>query len=370
MRASLVKPTLMLATTIWTLPALAESMDPAIERLVLDSNCRRSNGEINLPVDGSDYIPCQPDTAAFTKLAAQYAFAFAPTAMHSARTTGIGGFHLALEAAYTSIDSGQSYWEQGTQGKDDPTTNQASVRNTTPQGILQLYSIKLRKSFGYGFEITGQTGVMPKTSMWSMGADIRLSLFEGFRKGAVGFILDSSFGGGVRTITGTNAFQLTVASLDAQVSKAIPVQDALVLTPWVGYQHLWIFADSNVVDLTPATDEETMCNAPGLRLPGQYTDNSDGVTTADDYDGYPACDPTSRYSGVDFDNNRSFGEARLARERLLIGASVQHESIVLGLQYVVDVISPEDAQSSSTTRQALAGMPRQWSAVVDLGVLF
>ncbi len=345
-------------------------MDPAIERLVIPSNCREPNGQIRLPADGSDYVPCQPDEAAFRRLVSQYAFAFAPTAMHPASTTGVGGFHLAIEALYTSIDSDQDYWQLGTQGVDDPSTGQASVRNDTPQSVLSLYSIKLRKSFGYGFELTGQTGFMPKTSLWSMGADVRLSLLEGFRTGALGVIPDLAAGAGVRTITGTNQFQLTIASLDTQISKRIPVSDAVVVTPWLGFQHLWIFADSNVVDLTPATDEETLCNAPGLRLPGQYTDNSDGETSADDYDGYPDCDPSNPYSGADFDNNRSFGKARLERDRLLIGTTVRHEYLSLGVQYMVDLLLPEAAQNDPLDEQMLAGMPRQWAVAVDLGVVF
>ena len=90
----------------WTRPLWAAPMDPAIERLIDPSTagCRTDSGAIALPSDGSDYIPCKPDHAAFRRLVAQYAFALAPTAMHSATTTGIGGFHVSLEAAYTDID--------------------------------------------------------------------------------------------------------------------------------------------------------------------------------------------------------------------------------------------------------------------------
>ena len=70
----------------------------------------------------------------------------------------------------------------------------------------------------------------------------------------------AAVGGGVRTITGTQQFQLTIASVDAQISKPIRVAEAVVLTPWIGYQRLFTFIDSNVVDLTPATNQEKLCN--------------------------------------------------------------------------------------------------------------
>ena len=99
----------------WLAPgaAHADTMDPALERLVLDSSCQVQTGSgihVN-PANGSK--PCTPDNAAFAKLIAQYGFAIAPTAMHSARTTGYGGFELAIEAAYTTIDNNAktgSYW--------------------------------------------------------------------------------------------------------------------------------------------------------------------------------------------------------------------------------------------------------------------
>jgi len=67
----------------WTRPLWAAPMDPAIERLIDPSTagCRTDSGAIALPSDGSDYIPCKPDHAAFRRLVAQYAFALAPTAM-------------------------------------------------------------------------------------------------------------------------------------------------------------------------------------------------------------------------------------------------------------------------------------------------
>jgi len=349
----------------WTRPLWAAPMDPAIERLIDPSTagCRTDSGAIALPSDGSDYIPCKPDHAAFRRLVAQYAFALAPTAMHSATTTGIGGFHVSLEAAYTDIDQSAEYWKLGTQGATDPSTNEASVINETPQGVLQLYSARLRKSFGYGFEIAAQTGFMPKTSLWSTGADVRLSLFEGFRRGIPGKIPDLAVGGGVRTVTGTPEFQLTIASMDVVLSKPFAINDAVVVTPFVGYQYLWIFADSNVVDFTPATDEETLCNYDGQALPGQ----TDAEST-DQYTGSALCGPGG--NSIDLENNRVFQRARMQRQRLLFGAEVRHESLLLGTELIVDFVRPSDAQRSDFNKAALSGMPRQWTAVLDLGLMF
>jgi hypothetical protein len=333
-------------------------MDPALERLVLDRACRRGDGAI---LDNADatYAACQPDNVAFRRLVNQYGFAFAPTAMHSARTTGFGGFHLSLEASYTSIDSGKDYWKNGTRGASDALTAQ----NTSPVGILQLYSMKLRKSFGFGLEATGAVGVMPKTSLWSYGADIRLSVLEGFRAGIPGFIPDVAIGGGVRTISGTSQLQLTVSSLDAQISKPIPIESAVVFTPYVGYQMLWIFGDSNIIDFTPKTDPFEYCNYSGVNAPGQVTPNNN------QYTGQPEC-PNGKV--WDFNNNRVFDSARLRRQRIIIGANVRYEVLMFGAQLITDLVPPYDAQPNSdkAAKVAMVGENRQYTGVFELGVMF
>ncbi len=343
------------------MPARAAPMDPAIERLVTDTACRTPTGA--LPANaGATYNPCQPDDAAFKRLINQYAFAFAPSAMHSARTTGFGGFHISLQAAYTSIDSGKDYWRKGTQGDTDPSSGLPATENASPSGILQLYSVQLRKSFGFGLEVAGNFGVMPKTSLWATGADIRLSLFEGFRKSIPGMIPDIALGGGVRTITGTPELQLTVSSLDAQISKPIPIENAVVVTPWLGYQYLWIFGDSNVVDFTPATDPFVACNYGGVNAPGQ------AAPVNGNYTGQPTCNGTGQV--WDFNNNRIFKPVRLRRQRLLLGANVRYETVMFGVQLITDLVSPSDAQSGNASKTALAGEKRQYTGVFELGMMF
>lgn len=349
--------------------ASAETMDPAIERLVIDESCRTPEGAWTEGDDPTTTVTegtCEPDHVAFKKLINQFGFAFAPTAMHSARTTGFGGFHLSLEADYTKIDSGASYWKKGTRGKIDPSSKKASIRNTAPADMLQLYSVKLRKSFGFGLELMGQVGFMPKTSIVSGGADVRLSLLEGFRSGLPGVLPDLAVGGGVRTITGTPQFQLSVAGLDVQISKPLPVADSSIVTPYVGYQYVWIWGDSGLVDLTPATDPVGYCNYAGANLPG----NHDPTKTANGeriYDGQPRCPGGSP---ADFNNNTVFKKVRLERQRLIFGLSYRYEMVMIGGQFITDIVDPADAQNSDTDKKDLKGVPRQWTLAFEVGAMF
>jgi hypothetical protein len=365
------------AVTVVSATAMGGSMDPALERLVVDPGCRTEAGEIR------NHARCLEDNAAFKLLVNQYGFAFAPNPTNSARTTGFGGFHVSIEAAYTSIDDSADYWRRGTRGAVDPSSNRASVVNTGPAQVLQLYSVKLRKSFGFGLEIAGMVGFMAETSILSGGADVRLSLLEGFRKSVPGYLPDVAVGGGVRTITGTPQFQLTVAGLDVQLSKPFPIADSSIITPYVGYQYLWIYGDSGLVDLTPATDPLGYCNYSGPHIPGNDDPGEDAASQQ--YDGRPVCQGGS---SQDFNNNRVFDRARLERERLLLGVNYRYEMVILGLTFITDFVDPAAAQAGGNStlvypdndpdatpvrisdEDLLADEPRQWTLVLQLGTMF
>jgi hypothetical protein len=342
-------------------------MDLALERLVIDPACRTAGGAIRdddlagLRAGPGMSDACVPDHAAFKKLVNQLGLAFAPTALGPARTGGVSGFHLTLEATYTDIDQSKDYWRRGTEGRVDPTTRRAPELNADPEGGLSLYGVKLTKGFGVGLELAASLGFMTETSLVSGGADLRFALLEGFRSGFVGVLPDMAVGGGVRTLTGTPQLQLTVASADAVASKGFTLFDTSVLTPWVGLQQVWIFGDSGLLDLTPATDALEYCNYAGQNSPGS---RDPGKT---ELDGQPVC---LGGSPLDFKNNALFNRARLERRRLLFGLSYRYEQLALGAQFTTDLGAPAEAQTSKADEAVLAGEKRQSVFQAQLGAAF
>jgi hypothetical protein len=174
----------------------------------------------------------------------------------------------------------------------------------------------------------------------------------------LGILPDVAVGGGVRTISGASQFQLTVASLDAQLSKPLPIEASSIITPYIGYQYIWIFGDSGLIDLTPATDAIQYCDYQGQDIPG-----SPG---ASDYDGQPVCLGDSK----DFNNNVVFDSARLERQRLLAGINYRYENVMVGGQFMFDLMDPEDAQNDDDDKEILEGEPKQWTIALELGGFF
>lgn len=356
--------------------AAADTMDPALARFVTDNKCRLGGKGYGVYYNPkSNFTPCGQDDASFAKLVAQYGVAIAPTAMHSARTTGYGGFQLAIEGAYTTIDNGTAstctgsgagcnYWQKGTQGAQDVSTKNFSSVNQNPPGLMQLYSLKITKGFPFGFELTGNLGYLAQTSIYTIGADVRWSLFEGFRTGIPAIFPELAVGGSVRTITGTDQFQLTVASADGQISKPIPIAGSLVLTPWIGYQFLRIFGDSGLIDLTPNTDAVNYCGFQGTQTP--YTTQKGGPAAGKAADGQPICKGTS----ADFNNTVVFNSVRLNRHRIVAGLQLRVQMIKLGGQFMYDVVDPGDANKPDSGVNLFKDVKRQMTMAVDLGAVF
>jgi hypothetical protein len=350
-------------------PAHADPMDPAIERFSHDAaDPTMPCGSAGLYRPGAR--PCALDESSFKKLINQYGAAVAPQFMAPARTTGYGGFQITAQGVFTTIDSDADYWKNGTQGPKDPTTGQYSIRNKTPDTWLQLYGVNVRKGLPLGFEIAGNIAYLARTSIVVGGADLRWSLLEGFRRGVLGYFPDLSIGGGVRTITGTPQFQLTVVSGDAALSKPIAIADTSVLTPYVGYQFLRIFGDSASIDLTPRTDAIGYCNYQGQKVPGGWP-GDDADHTQGPYTGQAVCGDGSGQNGSpdDLSNSRIFQSARITRHRLVFGLSYRYEMVLVGAQFATDVVAPENANSGQASTD-LAGVPRQSSVGVQAGAAF
>jgi hypothetical protein len=373
----LASTTALAAMVAFSRPASADSMDPALARLVTDASCQATGanpGKYYNPASG--FARCGIDNLAFAKLVAQYGFAIAPSGMHSARTTGFGGFELAIEADYTKIDSSADYWKNGTQGADDTSTKKSSIRNPSPDSMLQVYNLKIRKGFPFGFELQGNVGYMAHTSIITIGSDVRWSIFEGFRTGIPAIFPEVAVGGSVRTITGTPELQLTVAGFDAQISKPLPVSGTVVVTPYAGYQWIRIFGDSGLVDLTPNTDAVNYCGYGGSNTPA----TPDPAKAGKGYDGQPVC---SRGSSADFNNTAVFDPVRLTRHRLNFGAQLRYQMIKFGAHFSTDLVSAADANQgaayeakvtnadgSTKSVNKFEGVAKQWTLAFDLGAVF
>jgi hypothetical protein len=370
----LVAAVAILASLFCSIRAQAQGMDPTPERLVLQpagygpGTCQAFAANPSLAPKGVPLsnFACRPDNVAFKNLVSELGFALAPSTMHGARTVGFGGFVISAEASYTHINSngvtpsnaqtgyagGVPYWQLGTQGSTDANGNYSTVDNS-PDSLIGFYQLMVRKGLPLGFELDGSLGYVQNTSLWTLGADIRWAILEGFRTGPLGYLPDVAVGGGVRTVTGSSKMYLTTVGIDAELSKPFTLADSGVLTPYVGYQHLIIYGNSAVLDATPNVNALQQCGYQGR----------------DPSTGAPECSnkaPNGADNNADFNNNITFDGVTLNRERIFIGVTYRYELLYVGAQALFDAVELFSPSSVESDLNASV----QWTTSLQAGVFF
>jgi hypothetical protein len=73
---------------------------------------------------------------------------------------------------------------------------------------------------------------------------------------------------------------------------------------------------------------------------------------------------------LDFNNNTVFDPVRIRRQRLLAGLNYRYEMVMVGGQFIMDLVPPADAQVDADEEAALEGEEKQWTLVFELGGMF
>ena len=141
--------------------------------------------------------------------------------------------------------------------------------------------------------------------------------------------------------------------LDVKMSKPIPVAESFTFTPYIGFQRLWVFGDSSIIDSTPNTDPISQCGYTGI-------DKVTGATR-------PA--RTSSRTARPIERRlqqqlRLPAKVRTQRNRGIVGVTFRYEMLYLAGQFLIDLTSPQDEN------QAFLQPDRQWTMSYELGVYF
>ncbi|MFH2009416.1 MAG: hypothetical protein ABI333_22685 [bacterium] len=254
---------LMAVGLLWTKPAAAESYRNDLNLANLYRHHLQGattpeairNGQINA-------------NRSFRSLMSQLGMALAPQYHAPAETTGFNGFAVVAKYAFTTIDDGSEYWENGL--------------NRAPDPFLHTLSMDIRKGIWMplpSFELGAGFTHLVSSHMFSLNAFAKFSLHEGFLHWPTPAIAIRFTG---QRIVGTSQVDLTIVGLDVSISKSFGVGGIFNFTPYLGYNILWIWADSQVIDTTPGTDS-LQCSAddPGCSFttpirPGQFCDATNG----------------------------------------------------------------------------------------------
>jgi hypothetical protein len=353
---------ILVAAVLYGVPAgaSAERMDLALSRLRVAAEDPAINPATTCPTSftgsGGDVLVRSfcPDEDAWRSLVTQFAGALAPPILLPAHTRGMRGLYVGLESWITGIESGRDYWARGTEG-DELTTE----RNRFVDSVLVWNRLNVRKGLPFGFEIGTNVGFAVNTSYWTLGLEVRWSLIEGLRdRNSAVYFPSLSVRGSVQTLVGDSELNVTVPALDVTLGERFIIGNAVEFSPYVGGQVLWIFGDTELVDLTPDVDALRACD------PNPYPPGHPMGPQPDAMGNWPRA-PYCRGDGSDLNHNVVFPRIRSMRARGFLGLQLRYEWFALTGAFAVDIFAPRDLDDSIPT-----DAPRQWQAQVGVGVSY
>lgn len=257
-------------------PGLAGTWDLNLARL-----CRLQtrSGEMldcGRPHDFSQYggladDPIKPDHESFRSLMSELAVIFAPDLLSPAETVGFGGFHFSLDFGFTSINPHKEanrtdpalrhrFWRAAEGVSDEAFARGSDIRSDEareqidrelPPNIGSTMTFMARKGFWFpvpSAELSAGVKHLFDSRMWAAILGAKVALHEGFHGWPLPAIALRATG---TRLFGTSDFDLTIAGLDGSISKDFGVLSTFALTPYLGYQALWIIANSGTLDAIP-----------------------------------------------------------------------------------------------------------------------
>jgi hypothetical protein len=193
------------------------------------------------------------DDGEFRSLSSELGTVVALQPMDPADSLGLSGFAVSADITVNTISNDERYWTAPTGGSAD--------------AVIPTLQLMGRKGLWPGLEIGGGATHVFDSSMWAMGGYAKFALHEGFHHLPIPSI---AVRGSFSRLLGAKDFNLTTAGVGVTVSHVFGVGKTFSLTPYVGYEALFVISRSQVLDSTPACDEfpdnfnEDQCTgAPG-----------------------------------------------------------------------------------------------------------
>lgn len=204
---------------------------------------------------------------AFTK---ELGAALTSTNLLPPATLGHAGFSLTFEASTvylgtapinndtTSATFGQDVQAAPPSGKFYlPTERQPPTYNGASP--LLLPSIHVRKGLPFSLELGARATWIDKSQMAAAMGEIRWAVNEGFA-----YLPDICVRGYGMRLFNTRDFDLGAVGLDLGVGKKFAIGGMITLTPYVGWNLVWLGAGSNTVDFNPGrTYAQSLTNKSG-----------------------------------------------------------------------------------------------------------
>lgn len=168
-------------------------------------------------------------TKAYESLMSELSLAMGPRMVGPAASLGGLGIEAAYEMSFVQINSGSDYW---TDAAENPTST------------VRTGQLRVRKGMPYGVQFGGSLTHLQESNLWAIGAEMNLSLVDGFVN-----LPDVGIRGSVETVLGNADLSMLIVGADLTMSKSFGVAGLFALQPWVGYSFTFTHVQTHQIDV-------------------------------------------------------------------------------------------------------------------------
>lgn len=227
MRAALLVITLLLAR-----PASAGPLDLHLDRLI-----KAPSNDPTLRIDNSSY----------KLLMREVSLAIGPRMSGPGQSLGALGMDIAYEISGSGANSGADYWKKAAD---------------KPESTITTQMIRVRKGLPHGLQLGTVLSHISNSDMWSIGAELNISLIDGFKN-----VPDVGWRNSVHTVLGNKDISMVIAGSDLSLSKSFGIAGVLALQPWATYSMTFTYVSTHQMpyfanDSTPHFDLATFKQFP------------------------------------------------------------------------------------------------------------
>jgi hypothetical protein len=152
-------------------------------------------------------------------------------------TLGHSAFNFAFEYMMAKVDTDAAVW---------PTAG------NPPSDLLLMPTVHIRKGLPFSFEAGARISYLQFSRMTTASAELKWALNEGLK-----YFPDLGVRGHATRMLGARDFGLTTAGIDIGIGKQVAIGGMLTLTPYAGWNMVFVDASSRIVDFNPARSLES-----------------------------------------------------------------------------------------------------------------
>ena len=199
---------------------------------------------------GGTPIDVLGDNLAFRSMISELGVVLAPRLLSPSDSLGFGGFQFAVDLGYTAISNDATYWRV-LESSPDPTSGTSAVHGN---GLMPTIGFFARKGMWLplpSFEVGVGAVHLMRSRLWTGQGYAKFALHEGYHDLPLPSI---AVRGAASRLMGNREVDLTIASVDVSMSKALGIGGTTGVSPYLGWNLLIMIARSEVVDKTPDID--------------------------------------------------------------------------------------------------------------------